>query len=41
MNRTDILLAIIASADGKPLQPVHLQKVAFLVANEFERDSVA
>lgn len=35
MNRTDILLAIIASADGKPLQPVHLQKVAFLVADEF------
>lgn len=38
MNRTDILLAIIASAEGKPLQPVHLQKVAFLVGDEFERE---
>lgn len=36
MNRSDILLAIIASAGGKPLEPVHLQKVAFLVAQEFE-----
>ena len=38
MNRTDILLAIIASAEGNPLQPVHLQKVAFLVAQEYERE---
>ena len=36
MNRTDILLAIIASAEGRHLEPVHLQKVAFLVAQEFE-----
>lgn len=35
VNRSDILLAIIAAADGKPLEPVHLQKVAFLVAQEF------
>ena len=35
MNRTDILLAIIASAEGEALQPVHLQKVAFLLAQEF------
>ena len=38
MNRTDILLAIIASAGGNPLQPVHLQKVAFLVAQEYKRE---
>lgn len=38
MNRTDILLAIIAAAEGMQLQPVHLQKVAFLVGQEFERD---
>lgn len=38
MNRTDILLAIIAAAEGEPLQPVHLQKVAFLVGQEFERE---
>ncbi len=38
MNRIDILLAIIASAEGKPLQPVHLQKVAFLVAQQFESE---
>lgn len=38
MNRVDILLAIIASAEGNPLQPVHLQKVAFLLAQEFESE---
>ena len=37
MNRSDILLAIIAAADGEVLQPVHLQKVAFLVGDEFHR----
>ncbi len=36
MNREAILLAIIAAADGDPLEPVHLQKVAFLVGQEFE-----
>ena len=35
MTRSDILLAIVAAAEGQPLQPVHLQKVAFLVGQEF------
>ena len=38
MTRSDILLAIIAAARGQPLQPVHLQKVAFLVGQEFPHD---
>ncbi len=36
MRRSDILLAIIAAADGKALSPVHLQKVAFLLSQQFE-----
>ena len=36
MNRTDLLLRIVAAANGKPLTPVQLQKVAFLVGQEFE-----
>ncbi len=35
MRRSDILLAIIAAANGKALSPVHLQKVAFLVSQKF------
>lgn len=38
MNRHEILLAIIAAAGKHPLNPVHLQKVAFLVGQEFEHD---
>ena len=41
MNETEvscseILLAIIAAAEGKELSRVHLQKVAFLVSEEFK-----
>lgn len=36
VSRTEILLTIIAAADGKELSRVHLQKVAFLVSKEFE-----
>ena len=35
MRRSDILLAIIAAARGETLGSVHLQKVAFLVAQQF------
>ena len=38
VSRSDILLAIIAAAKGKPLSRVHLQKVAFLVSEEFKGD---
>ena len=34
-SRSQILLAIIAAADGKSLSRVQLQKVAFLVSEEF------
>ncbi len=36
VSRSDILLAIIAAANGKDLSRVHLQKVAFLVSEEFK-----
>ena len=36
VSRSEILLAIIAAADGKELSRVHLQKVAFLVSEEFK-----
>ena len=36
VSRSDILLAIIAAADGKELSRVQLQKVAFLVSEEFK-----
>ena len=36
LSRSDILLAIIAAADGRELTRVHLQKVAFLVSEEYE-----
>ena len=35
MKRTDLLLKIIASAEGEPLTPAQLQKVAFLLRMEF------
>lgn len=36
VSRSDILLAILAAADGKVLSRGHLQKVAFLVSEEFK-----
>ncbi len=36
VSRSDILLAIIAAANGKELSRVQLQKVAFLVSEEFK-----
>ena len=39
IKRADILLKIIAAADGKSLTPVQLQKVAFLIGEE-RRDEV-
>ena len=35
VSRSDILLAILAAANGKELSRVQLQKVAFLVSEEF------
>ena len=34
MKRTDLLLKFIAAAEGKPLTPAQLQKVAFLLGME-------
>ena len=36
MRRTDILLAIVAAADGEKITGAHLQKVAFLVSRQFD-----
>ncbi len=36
VSNSEILLAIIAAADGRELSRVHLQKVAFLVSEEFK-----
>lgn len=36
VNKSDILLAIIAAANGRELSRVQLQKVAFLVSEEFK-----
>lgn len=36
VSRSDILLAILAAAGGKELSRGHLQKVAFLVSEEFK-----
>ena len=36
VSRSDILLAILAAADGKELSRVQLQKVAFLVSEEYK-----
>ena len=33
-DRTDVLLKIITAAEGDPLSPVQLQKIAFLVGEE-------
>ena len=33
-NRLDVLLKIITAAEGDPISPVQLQKVAFLVGQE-------
>ena len=35
MKRTDLLLKIIVAAEGEPVTPVQLQKVAFLVGEKF------
>ena len=35
MKRTDLLLKIIPAANGEPLTPAQLQKVAFLLGMEF------
>ena len=35
MKRADLLLKIIAAAEGQPLTPAQLQKVAFLLGMEF------
>lgn len=35
MKRADLLLKIIAAADGQPLTPAQLQKVAFYVGMKF------
>ena len=38
MQRTDLLLRIIAAAEGEPVTPAQLQKVAFLVGMEFAEE---
>lgn len=38
IKRADLLLKIIAAAEGEPLTPAQLQKVAFLVAKKFPDD---
>ena len=35
MKRTDLLLKIIVAANGEPVTPVQLQKIAFLVGMQF------
>ena len=35
MQRQDVLLSILAAAEGEPLTPSQVQKVAFLVGKEF------
>ena len=36
MTRQDVLLSILAAAEGDPLTPAQLQKVTFLVSEEFK-----
>ena len=36
INRQDVLLAIIAAAEGQDFRRIHLQKAAFLVAEEYK-----
>ena len=38
MEREDILLQIIVAAQGDPISPVQLQKVAFLVGQECKKE---
>ena len=38
MKRTDLLLKIIVAAEGEPVTPVQLQKVAFLVGMRFSSE---
>lgn len=38
MKRTDVLLNIITAAEGDPVTPVVLQKVAFLVGMQFPNE---
>lgn len=38
MKRTDLLLKIIMAAEGTPLTPVVMQKVTFLLGNEFPQE---
>jgi uncharacterized protein len=35
MNRLDLVLAILAAADGRPYTPVQIQKAVFLICDEF------
>lgn len=35
MNRRDLVLAILAAADGRPYTPVQIQKAVFLICDEF------
>ncbi len=37
MDRRDLLLAVLAAADGSPYQPVQLQKAVFLVSRNMSR----
>ncbi len=36
MQRTDLLLKIITAANGEPVTPLQLQKIAFLVGMQFQ-----
>lgn len=36
--RKDILLSIIVAAQGEPISPVQLQKIAFLVGQQFKKE---
>jgi hypothetical protein len=35
MNRRDLILAVLASADGRPFTPVQIQKAVFLISDNF------
>jgi hypothetical protein len=35
MNRRDLVLAILAAAEGRPYTPVQIQKAAFIVCDQF------
>lgn len=38
IQRKDILLSIIIAAKGEPISPVQLQKIAFLVGQQFKNE---